>query len=59
MDSNDNGRIEDLSKSLTEVGFTALIESGTFRQIITDAASLILAGSAAPLLGAILGAAAP
>lgn len=59
MDSNDNGRIEDLSKSLTEVGFTALIESGTFRQIITNAASLILAGSAAPLLGAILGAAAP
>lgn len=59
MANNDNGRTEDLSKALTEVGFTALIESETFRQIITEAASVIFSGPAAPLLGAILGAAAP
>ena len=59
MDNKDNGRIEDLSKALTEVGFTALFESETFHQVLVEAADVIFSGTAAPLLGAILGAAAP
>ena len=59
MGNNNNGKLEDISKALTEVGFAALIETETFRQIIIEAASAILSGPAAPLLGAILGAAAP
>lgn len=59
MGNIDNGKLEDISKALTEVGIAALIETESFRQIIIEAASAILSGPAAPLLGAIMGAAAP
>ncbi len=59
MKNENNEKMEDLSKALIEDGFTSLIESETLRQIIIDSTSAIISGSAAPILGAILGAAAP
>ena len=59
MDNSNNGRLEDLSKALTEVGITTLVESESFRQIITEAVSTLISGPAAPILGAIIGAATP
>lgn len=54
-----NDHITDIVSAVREEGVTTALESESFQIIIAEAASQIIAGPAAPLVGSIIGATAP
>lgn len=52
-------KISDLADAVREEGITTALESESFQALMVEAASQILSGPAAPVVGSIIGAAAP